>query len=294
MAISTSNMQSSSSSNYYHMHQQANIRASCYIVDARSTALQGFHYSSTGAGGIPSPPHSPPLAATYSANEKVTALRAGPLARQRGAAYTITGECERLFCETLRAVFLGEGNLAMQDSLGMGVRNINIRSKSDNKYGGGRSRYGVDEHATPSPPPRGTVMGPAGPSPAPDGFAEQRGLVDKWLEVWDYVGGARFRGFVAGEPGSDDRTMFVFFDEDGVLGRDLKPGLMALLELCNVPGIDCERIAVCLDRRADLGSRRALMHDLGWVGFEPVTLQPWTRGGEKAISEEWVLLGMEV
>ena len=57
--------------------------------------------------------------------------------------------------------------------------------------------------------------------PEPDGFVERRGLVDMWIEVWDYAGGARFRGFVAGE--GEDRTMFVFFD-DGVVGSDLKPG----------------------------------------------------------------------
>jgi len=30
---------------------RANVMASCYAVDATSTTLQGFHYSSTGAGG---------------------------------------------------------------------------------------------------------------------------------------------------------------------------------------------------------------------------------------------------
>ena len=30
---------------------RTSVVASCYVVDARSTALQGFHYSTTGAGG---------------------------------------------------------------------------------------------------------------------------------------------------------------------------------------------------------------------------------------------------
>jgi hypothetical protein len=35
-----------------YSNAQANIRASCYAADACSTALQGFHYSATGAGGV--------------------------------------------------------------------------------------------------------------------------------------------------------------------------------------------------------------------------------------------------
>ena len=33
-------------------HRSVNVRASCYLVDARSTALHGFHYSTTAAGGV--------------------------------------------------------------------------------------------------------------------------------------------------------------------------------------------------------------------------------------------------
>ena len=31
--------------------QHANMKASCYVVDASVSTVQGFHYSSTGAGG---------------------------------------------------------------------------------------------------------------------------------------------------------------------------------------------------------------------------------------------------
>jgi hypothetical protein len=54
-----------------------------------------------------------------------------------------------------------------------------------------------------------------------DSFTEGHGLVTDWLEVYDYVGGARFRGFIAKHDG--ERNLFVFFDQ-GVLGNDLKPG----------------------------------------------------------------------
>jgi hypothetical protein len=54
-----------------------------------------------------------------------------------------------------------------------------------------------------------------------DSFTNGHGLVTDWLEVYDYVGGARFRGFIAETHG--ERNLFVFFDQ-GVLGNDLKPG----------------------------------------------------------------------
>lgn len=44
--------------------------------------------------------------------------------------------------------------------------------------------------------------------------------VDAWLEVWDYAGGASFRAFIAGD--GEEKSLFVFFDIEGVLGRDLK------------------------------------------------------------------------
>ena len=136
--------------------------------------------------------------------------------RTGGAAYTITEESERLFCETLRAVFLGEGNLAYQDSLVMGVQN-------DQQLLQGHSDYGCDVRSSGSGSMAGYENRIRGlPFPEVDGFVERRGLVTQWVEIWDYVGGARFRGFVA-EKEDGERAMFVFFD-DGVVGSDLKPG----------------------------------------------------------------------
>tara|TARA_R110002003_G_scaffold391_15_gene19532 strand:- start:23131 stop:23529 length:399 start_codon:yes stop_codon:yes gene_type:complete len=130
--------------------------------------------------GIPSPPSSPPLAATHSK----------AAARRGGAAYTITGECERLFCETLRSVFLGEGSQTRQDSLVMGMYNVDD--------------YGVKPREA-------------------DLHAEEHGHgnITDWIEMWDYVGGIRFRGFVAEK--KDEKAMFVFFDQSVVVG-DLKAG----------------------------------------------------------------------
>lgn len=179
----------------------------------RTTCVAGESPTSTDnpSQGIPSPPLSPPLSAVTpvdTAKGSAGPPRSLSKARRGGAAYTITGECERLFCETLQAIFLGEGKLAMQDSLVMGVRNNLERLQ-------GRE-YGYDSgHSVQQP-----VL-PLHLSPAPDGFTEPRGLVKQWVEVWDYAGGAHFRGFVASD--EDERALFVFFD-NGVIGNDLKPG----------------------------------------------------------------------
>jgi hypothetical protein len=52
-------------------------------------------------------------------------------------------------------------------------------------------------------------------------FEEHKSAITDYIEMWDYVGGVRFRGFVVGK--EDERTMFVFFDE-AVIGADLKAG----------------------------------------------------------------------
>lgn len=138
------------------------------------------------------------------------------------------------------------------------------------------------------------------------------GLVEKWVEVWDYVGGIRFRGFLATKEGQ--RALFVFFDEN-VYTHDLKPGydtdsttgsevdvragkltgcsLMALLELCSIPAFDCSQLVACLDRRLPTNDGRGLRRDLGWVGFEPVTLAVWT-DSDDIVSARWLLLGMDI
>jgi hypothetical protein len=128
------------------------------------------------SSGIPSPPSSPPLSAA---------------ARREAASYTIAGECERLFCGTLRSVFLGEGNRTGKDPLALGVS----MSKDANDYGSGY------------------------PFPEPESVSD-------WIEMWDYVGGIRFRGFVAEK--EDERAMFVFFDQAVVAG-DLKAGYVTSL-----------------------------------------------------------------
>jgi hypothetical protein len=145
----------------------------------------------TEAQGTPSPPSSPPLAASNTLTSK---------ARRGGAAYTITVECERLFCETLRSVFLGEGNQRQQDSLVTGMLN-------NTDYG-----YATSDYGTP-----GSVQH------FDTAVSGNKSTVVDCIEMWDYVGGIRFRGFVAEQGG--EKAMFVFFDQ-AVLqsSSDMKSG----------------------------------------------------------------------
>lgn len=64
---------------------------------------------------------------------------------------------------------------------------------------------------------------PPTPSPSPEthAYSATSGAVREYVEMWDYAGGARFRGFVV-EKG-DERSLFIFFDRE-VLEQDLKPG----------------------------------------------------------------------
>lgn len=84
----------------------------------------------------------------------------------------MTEECERLFCETLKAIFLGERDTVGQDSLVTGAQTVTSLGKH-----------------------RGM----------------RHGLVSSWVEVWDYVGDTSFRGFIAGE-GQEKNLFVFFHD----------------------------------------------------------------------------------
>jgi len=274
----------------------------------------GFEVST----GIPSPPPSPALkTASATAAQDIPTTRPGLKARgssgsigsksstasssgSSGAAYTIAEECERLFCGTLEAVFLGEGNTTVQDPLAMGMRFTQAAHNTDLA----RPDVGVRMDSvvlgptglpTPSPSPHGVL----GLSMHPDAHPQPKemhrqvqkpGAVTDWLEIWDYSGGLRFRGFVAAKDGV--RSLFVFFDNE-VIGKDLKQGLMALLELAGNDDFGCGRLVVCVDRTGQDEDVKDLTRDLGWVGFDLVTLDPWSHG-KACTSERWVFLSMDV
>ncbi|KAH9874085.1 hypothetical protein IAQ61_004713 [Plenodomus lingam] len=226
------------------------------------------------SSGIPSPPSSPPLAARHSSIIK------GGLARRGAAAYTITEECERLFCETLRSVFLGEGNQCRQDSLVMGMHN-SIMPIYDNDYGVAVRRYSNASSEC--------SMVSSSLEAEEKGYFKSKGAITNWIEMWDYVGGIRFRGFVADKNG--EKAMFVFFDQSVIMG-DLKAGLTALLELCEVDYFSCSRLVVCIDRHTEPTARNTLTKDLGWIGFSLNTLNEFADGGE-LLSDKWLFMDME-
>jgi hypothetical protein len=154
-----------------------------------------------GISGIPSPPSSPPLAALTSANELALISKSGnkkresdggKRSRRGGAAYHIREECERLFCETMKTVFLGEeGKAAHNGSIVMGT---NAHSPPDESVSAYNDNY----------------------------FAKGNGQpIDAWLEVWDYTSGCSFRVFVGGN--GEKKSLFAFFDS-AVIGSDLKHG----------------------------------------------------------------------
>ncbi|MCJ1395141.1 hypothetical protein MMC18_008022 [Xylographa bjoerkii] len=225
--------------------------------------LKGLHYSTTGAGGmllhlprwghsgipevgsgIPSPPRSPPLAAAVSRDE-CSSTGKTIKGRQGGAAYHITEECERLFCDKLGAIFLVERETANQESLVVGAQTKSTKHKA---------------------------------------------CISEWIEVWDYSSDLNFRGFVGGTGG--DKSLFIFF-ESNVVDKDLKPGLMALIELTNNPVLACSELVICLDRSIDPIDAKGLIRDLGWVGFELTTLTPWNDGVNDT-SNKWLMLSMEI
>ena len=67
---------------------------------------------------------------------------------------------------------------------------------------------------------------------------------------------------------------------------------MALLELDTGEGLECSQLVVCLDRKGESEAVADLTRDLGWVGFELLTLEGWT-DGSLYTSDQWLFLGME-
>lgn len=227
--------------------------------------------------GLPSPPSSPPLAAITSSNElalqpkpknrssdntKTTILNRTTTSRRGGATFQIREECERFFCETMRAVFRGERNMVGNSSCLTGVNGV-LTPPDD------------------YPPTLSPLSSRGGLSSAVN--------IKGWMEFWDYAGGASFRAFVA-EKG-DAKSLFAFFDS-GLVGQDLKQALIALIELADVP-LGCSDVVICLDRHMPEDQAKPFMRSLQWVGFELTTLDHWAEELD-VTSDQWLFLGMEV
>jgi hypothetical protein len=140
---------------------------------------------------------------------KRSSSSAAPAGRRGGAALIIREECERFFCESVRTAFLGERNAGARGSgLMTGVSTT--------------QRQNPQQLMTPPQDESlhlraGGGMDSAG---AGGGMGTVRPEIQAWLELWDYQGGAAFRGFVA--ENASERAMFVFIEKEQ-LKRDLKP-----------------------------------------------------------------------
>ncbi|KAK0717383.1 ornithine decarboxylase antizyme-domain-containing protein [Lasiosphaeria miniovina] len=283
--------------------RQASILASCYLVDSGIPEVPST--------GLPSPPSSPPLAALTPTNELTLTPKARKSSsrssihgrtgsgnnttrqhRRGGAALRIREECERFFCEILRATFLGEGNSASQHSRLTSAYN-NYNNNNNNNTGNGRPILD-------GTPTGGVGMTAAGPLTPPYDYpiANENWMagggghgVNAWLEIWDYAGGSSFRAFLAENASGEEKSMFVFFDAH-VLGRDLKKALVALIELAEGP-FACTHMVICIDRSIPGDEAQALTKGLQWAGFS-LTALDFISGGCDVISRQWLFMGMEV
>ncbi|KAL1982562.1 hypothetical protein VTN96DRAFT_1219 [Rasamsonia emersonii] len=92
------------------------------------------------------------------------------LSRNTGeAAQTITEECERLFCDTLSAMFLGERNCGQRRSLVVGAHRQEFR---------------------------------------PDSVKDNYRRIESWVELWDYANDAIYRGFVVDDSNGKTMFVF--------------------------------------------------------------------------------------
>ncbi|KAK3326984.1 ornithine decarboxylase antizyme-domain-containing protein [Cercophora scortea] len=330
------------SSNYYgkdvdRHEQEANILASCYLVDPSAASLKGLHYCTTGVTGA----ECPPLAAITSTNQLAltpktyansrssasissshgrhgsSRVNTSREHRRGGAALRIREECERFFCEMLRAMFLGERNAASQRSgltsvyhhhhqhntNNTNTTNNNITNNNTNGSGSfaGSSASAIASYGQLTPPDDYPIANKSlmasrgvGGTAAGGGMTGAHHRIDAWLEIWDYAGGSSFRAFVAEDMttrADDTKSLFVFFDEH-VLSRDLKKALVALIELAEGP-LSCEHMVICLDRSIPREETTALTKGLQWAGFALTTLRLWS-GGRDVVSDRWLFMGMEV
>lgn len=236
--------------------------------------------------------------------------------RRGGATLRIREECERFFCETMKAVFHGE-RIAVNHVSGLtGVYHhhhqpsnrsrhhqqdaeesdtgSSVTSSIDSGYFGSytgdshRHRPSVQQQQQLTPPYDAFVERLCGNGPCDSNNPVE---VTAWMEIWDYQGGASFLAFVAEDLASGEKSLFTFFDA-GIVGRDLKKALVALIELTETP-LGCSRLVICVDRTNESDELAALTKGLQWAGFELETLDQWA-GIRDVTSSRWLFMGMEV
>ncbi|SPQ20806.1 4941fb3c-8cb1-4cb4-b2de-a474e312d291 [Thermothielavioides terrestris] len=275
---------SSSSSHGEGVARRADILASCYLVESATASLKGLHYCTTGLAGAECASNNVGRAAAGTTAHADSAWHR----RRGGAALRIREECERFFCETLRAMFLGERNAALHGSGLASVYNNNNNHNNNSSNGriGLTSAVRRNEQLTPPddyPITGDTVMA----------YRSEmgRGTVLGWLEIWDYAGGSSFRGFVADDSSRGTKSMFVFFDAHSIT-RDLRQAVVALIELAE-SALGCTHMVICIERSMPEEESKALIKGLQWANFSLTTLDFWSSGFD-LVSSRWLFMGMEV
>ncbi|KAF3923443.1 hypothetical protein ABW21_db0207324 [Orbilia brochopaga] len=244
------------------------------------------------ASGIPEVPNSP----TTNSRRQTSPGRQG-----RWAARTIIAECERLCDGVMRQVFFGYGKKPAQAP----TMDVSLKTSQG---GNGNSiilSVGKTDDLQQSQPQNAQTKTKGPVRRLMRRSSELQTRVAAYLEVFDYVGGSAFRGFVSekGPLNKPERSLFLFFDK-GVNGTELKSGLVALIDLAT-ECFDCQDLVICLDRETD--GLDSLVHNLGWVGLELVTLKNWASqelrdqvtathklDKEYFTSDKWLFLGMEL
>ncbi|KAH8785386.1 ornithine decarboxylase antizyme-domain-containing protein [Diaporthe sp. PMI_573] len=282
-----------SSSNYGEdTARQANVLASCY----GPSGIPEVPFS-----GLPSPPSSPPLAAITSSNElaltpkpakrQSTASNSESRRRRGGATLRIREECERFFCETMATTFFGERNGRPSVSGLTGVYQQHDHPANNNSIATNAAHRRPSAGSSAASRQQFTPPCDGSETACDGGRASSNIEVTSWMEIWDYQGGASFRAFTAEDYARGEKTLFTFFDA-GVVGRDLKDALVALMELAEAP-LGCSQLAICIDRSIETDEAKTLTKGLRWAGLELMTLDQWA-GAIDVTSKEWVFMGTEV
>lgn len=253
---------------------KAPAMATCFSTDVSATVVRSFHYSSTRAGGVEVCWHQSFLFPFSSTKAFVDNLHSGipevpnspttnsrrqtsPSRQGRWAARTIIAECERLCDGIMRQVFFGYGRKSAQ----VPAMDVSFKTTTGGNNGGNNNgisnNHPYSKNGQLQRPPQLHQMG-ARPTARPKGpvrmirrSSELQTRVAAYLEVFDYVGGSAFRGFVSekGPLSKPERSLFLFFDK-GVNGTELKSGLVALIDLAT-ECFDCQDLVICLDRDTD-------------------------------------------
>ncbi|PWY69166.1 hypothetical protein BO94DRAFT_295805 [Aspergillus sclerotioniger CBS 115572] len=192
------------------------------------------------------------------------------------AMHTIPEECERLFCDILSAIFLGERRLSRQELLGVDVSQGRLNKNMPVQKWFELLDYTSDTIH------RGFVTNLSG---------EQTLFV---FLAENALGHGLKTGYVR-------QNFPLEYIEGMALGILLTrynscfQRLIALFELANLSAFGCAQIVACVPRSHD-GVELEAVRNLGWCGFNLTTLQPWSGGSgiECSLSTKWLFLDVEV